>query len=96
MAIGGDGGNCVEFWMEVNDHDCPTSGLICRADGEDESISRNLDCFLEVGSVIRTLQLILFDSAAPPRRCPLLFRVVSHRRAAAVGDGDDDAVKIRS
>ena len=43
MAIGGDGGNCVEFWMEVGDHGCPTSGLICGADGVDGSISRRLD-----------------------------------------------------
>ena len=43
MAIGGDGGNCVEFWMEVGDNGCPTSGLICGADVVDGSISRRLN-----------------------------------------------------
>ena len=35
----------------------------------------------------------LFFYAAPPRRCTLLFEVVSHRHAAAEGTGDDEAVK---
>ena len=33
----------------------------------------------------------LFVLAAPPRRCPLLFYVCGHRRAAVMGASDDES-----
>jgi hypothetical protein len=36
----------------------------------------------------------LLFNAAPPRRCPLLFFVVGHRRAASISAGDNKAVKM--
>ena len=39
-------------------------------------------------------RLICFVVAAPPWRCPLLFVVGRHRRAAAMGASDDEAIKM--
>jgi hypothetical protein len=38
----------------------------------------------------------LFVFAAPPRRCPLLYFVLGHRRAAEMVASDDDRKKINS
>lgn len=52
---------------------------------------RGWTCILfRLRSAAQALQLIYFVLAAPPRRCPMLFVVARHRRAARPGASDDD------
>ena len=67
----------------------PPSCLICLRGGDVGLLAR------AAGPIRCRWPLVdLFFNAAPPRRCSSLLDVGGHRRAAAMGAGDDEAEKF--